>query len=164
MSIHHTSPNIMYIELSGVGAILSHLINQSLRQNIITDEVAHNMVVFIFKYELNVRSLWLGLAREKMGIIDLEKMVIPLNIPDSVKEFIIFNCNDIFDKVLVNINELLNLITKEETWDILAIKECGLFAIQIRNEGDYRVYEWSRLQQSNNTNFAKLYSIGTLEM
>lgn len=164
MSIQHISPNMMYIELAGISAILAHLINQATNGNYITDEIAHHMSVYIFRYELNLRCLWVGVSRQSMGVIDIEKMVLDINISPNLKQFIIFNCADIFDRIEIAVNELLDLITKKETWDILTVNDCGPFSIQIINDGDYRVYEWAKQQKTLGTKFGRMYKSATLEL
>lgn len=157
MSIKHNTANTVFIELAGISSILSHLINQTTNTMYITDEVAYQMTLYIFRYELNIRCLWTTIPATTIGVIDLEYMVAELELPPEIKQFIIFYSSDIFDRIEVAINELMDLFIPKQTWDILLMREHGPFTVEITNDGDYRIREWVQHQRTHRTKFANCY-------
>lgn len=162
MSIKHNTANTVFIELAGISSILSHLINQTTNTSFITDEVAYHMALYVFRYELNIRCLWTTVPATTIGVVDLEAMVADIKIPIELKQFIIFHSSDIFDRIEVAVNELMDLFIPRQTWDILLVREHGPFTVEIVNDGDYRVYEWIQHQRTHKTKFASCYRETTL--
>jgi hypothetical protein len=89
-------------------------------------------------------------------------MVADVKIPIELKQFIIFHSSDIFDRIEVAVNELMDLFIPRQTWDILLVREHGPFTVEVVNDGDYRVYEWIQHQRTHKTKFASCYRETTL--
>lgn len=158
MFLQNSAPNVLYIELSGITTITSHMLNQAIGVNYITDELALQITYDICKYELNFRCLWSKQPKSNIGVIDLERIIIPLNLPDEVKQHLIFNCEDIFYKIETAICDMLDIAVPEETWNILTAFLTPTSDLGINNEGDYRIYEWVKLQRENNMEYAQRYT------
>lgn len=164
MTLQHNSPRVIFIELVGVGTLLAHLINQTLNMQVITDEIAHQIIFGVFKYELDIRTLWTMTPATSMGVVDIEHIVLDIEMPAEIKQFIIFHCNDIFDRVEVAINEMMDMCIPKHTWDVISVKEESLYTLKLINEGDYRIYDWVNNQRNNRTKLSRIYSEEKLGM
>lgn len=164
MTLQHNSPRVIFIELVGVGTLFAHLINQALNMHVITDEIAHQIILGVFKYELNIRTLWTMTPATTMGVIDIERIVVDIDMPPEIKQFIIFHCDDVFDRIEIAINEMMDMCIPKRTWDIISVTEDSLYTLKLINEGDYRIYDWVNNQVNDRTKLSKIYSKEKLGM
>lgn len=162
MLTKHNYPREMFIELSGITNLIKHLLNELSRNAYVTMEIAHKIAIWILRYNLDSRCLWLKNPNSHMGIHDKENLFADIELTPHYKNYLINDTSDVFAAIQLAISELLDGHVPRETWHIWSMRSTAPFTVCLRDDGDYRIVSWINEQESNNTDFTRIYDYNIL--
>lgn len=151
------------IEVSAIAAMVVHLFNNALGTRFITPEMADRITLTMIKHEVALRCMWSDVST-RMGVEEIEAMVLALDLPSQVMQYMIYNCNLIIDDIELLIMEYLNNVLPAKTWDIVLILDYQTqgSSVRIVNEGDYRIKDWVAKQLETSSRFSRIYRTSDL--
>lgn len=151
------------IEVSAIASMIIYLFNNTLGGLYIRPDMADHIVLTMLRHEVATRCMWSD-VNARMGVDDIEAMVLPLDLPTQVMQYMIYQCNLVIDDIELLISEYLNNILPTRTWDTILILDYHSLggSVRIANEGDYRINDWALKQVENGSKFSRVYKIADL--
>lgn len=146
------------IEITAISSMVVHLFNNALGGLFITPDMAEHITLTMIKHDVAVRCMWSD-VNARMGVDEIEAMVIPLSLIPQIKQHIIFNCNLVLDDIELLIMEYFNNVLPARTWDIVLVLESQSQGASVRivNEGDFRIKEWVDNQLESAGKYSRIY-------
>ena len=150
-------PKTMLIELNAISNMVAYMLNEVSSSGVLNAQNAFPIAYGITQYHLNMRCKWLKRPDLYMNVVEMEKLLEPLEFPQDYKDYLVNHCRNELLMIEDIVSDFLNPFVEMNSWGLWSMERISSTGIRLINEGDYRIQQWAENEILNQTELAQAF-------